>query len=93
MKTKIYLIILLIVIMGAGARTMFEIAYHGMAFEHGASPNAETYPFIAVALWYVVMMVLDVMLIRNKNLKGRNVYIGLLSVAVFVPAIYMFMTK
>ncbi|MDB5284223.1 MAG: hypothetical protein JWO06_3298 [Bacteroidota bacterium] len=93
MKTKIYLVVLLLIIMGAGGRTMFEIAYHGMAFEHGSTPNADTYPLIFLALWYVVMMVLDVILLRNKDLKARYLFIGLVSVGVFVPAIYMFMTK
>ena len=54
---KFYLIALLLIIMGAGARSMFEVAYQGMALEHGATPNPETYFYIFIALWYVLMMV------------------------------------
>ena len=89
MKIKYYLIFLLIIIMGAGARSMFEIAYQGMAFEHGATPNAETYPYIFTALWYVVMMVCDVLLITNKTLRYRSLFIGLISIGVFAPIAYM----
>lgn len=90
---RIYLVVLLFVIMGAGARTMFEIAYHGMAFEHGAAPNADTYPLIALAVWYVLMMVGDVILIRKKELPSRNVLIAILSAGVFIPLVYMYVTQ
>jgi amino acid permease len=76
--------------MGAGARTMFEIAYHGMAFEHGAAPNAETYPLIALAIWFILMMVADIVLLRKKELPYRGVLIAIVSLAVFIPVIYMF---
>src|ERR1035441_10055086 len=86
---KYYLLALLLIIMGAGARSMFEIAYQGMAFEHGATPNAETYPYIFLALWYVAMMVCDVLLLTNKTFRYRNFLIGLISAGVFVPIAYM----
>jgi hypothetical protein len=75
--------------MGAGARTMFEIAYQGMALEHGSSPNPETYFYIFIALWYVLMMVADILLLTRKNMKFRNVLIMLFSLGVFGPIIYM----
>ncbi len=86
---KYYLIALLLIIMGAGARTMFEIAYQGMALEHGSSPNPETYFYIFIALWYVLMMVADILLLTRKNMKFRNVLIMLFSLGVFGPIIYM----
>ena len=86
---KYYLIALLLVIMGAGARTMFEIAYQGMALEHGSSPNPETYFYIFLALWYVLMMVADILLLTRKNMKFRNVLVALFSVGVLAPIIYM----
>ena len=86
---KYFLIALLIVIMGAGARTMFEIAYQGMALEHDAAPNPQTYFYIALALWFVTMMVADVLLLTNKEVKYRNPLIALLTVGVLGPVIYM----
>lgn len=86
---KYYLIGLLFVIMGAGARTMFEIAYQGMALEHDAAPNPQTYRYIFMALWFVVMMVADVLLLTNKNLKNRTGLIVFLSIGVLAPIIYM----
>jgi hypothetical protein len=86
---KYYLIILLLIIMGAGARTMFEIAYQGMALEHDAAPNPKTYFYIFMALWFVLMMVADILLLSNKTLKYRNPLIGSLSVGVLAPIAYM----
>ena len=86
---KYYLIALLLVIMGAGARTMFEIAYQGMALEHAAAPNPETYFYIFMALWFVLMMVADILLLTNKNLKFRNALIAIFSVGVVGPIAYM----
>ena len=39
---KYYLILLLFTIMGAGARTMFEIAFHALGREHDFAPAADT---------------------------------------------------
>ncbi len=89
---KYYLIALLFIIMGAGARTMFEIAHQGLTQEHGLTPDGETQKLILLALWYVAMMMADVILLRNKNLPNRNVFIALLSVGVLVPLIYMVVT-
>ncbi len=86
---KYYLIALLFVIMGAGARTMFEIAYQGMALEHDAAPNPKTYFYIFMALWFVLMMVADILLITNKTLKFRKALIGVLSIGVLAPIAYM----
>ena len=89
---KYYLIALLFVIMGGGARTMFEIAHQGLTQEHGLTPDADTQKLIFLALWFVVMMIVDVILIRNKELKNRPLFIGLLSVGVLVPVIYNYLT-
>jgi len=75
---RYYLIALLFVIMGAGARTMFEIAHQALGREHDFGPEADTTRLIFLALWFVVMMVIDVILLRNKELKNRNIFIGLL---------------
>ncbi len=79
--------------MGAGARTMFEIAYQALGREHDFAPAADTTRLIILALWFVFMMVIDVILLRHKELKNRNIFIGLLSVGVFVPTIYKFISN
>ncbi len=84
-----YLIVLIIATMAAGARTMFEIAYQGMAVEHGAAPNRETYFLIALAFWFVIMMITNVLIITNKDLKFRNPLIALQTLGIFGPIIYM----
>ena len=86
---KYYLIALLLIIMGAGARTMFEIAYQGMALEHDAAPNPKTYFYIFMALWFVLMMVADILLLTNKTIKFRNALVASLSIGVLGPIVYM----
>ena len=86
---KYYLIAILLVIMGAGARTMFEIAYQGMALEHGATPNRQTWFYIFLVLWFVLMMVADILILTNKSLKFRNTLAALLAPGVLGPVIYM----
>ncbi len=87
---KYYLLFILLVIMAAGARTMFEIAYQGMAFEHDMTPSRHITYLIVLAGWYIVMMICDVIILGKKNLPFRAGLIGLLSVGVFVPSAYMF---
>lgn len=89
---KYYLIALLLIIMGAGGRTMFEIAHQALGREHDFAPAADTTHLIFLALWFVLMMVFDVILLRNRELKHRNIFIGLLSVGVLVPTIYKFIS-
>ena len=89
---KYYLIALLLLIMGAGARTMFEIAHQALGREHNFAPAADTTRLIFLALWFVLMMMFDVVLLRNKHLSFRNVYVALLSLGVWVPVWYMLMT-
>jgi len=84
-----YLVALAIATMAAGARTMFEIAYQGMALEHDAAPNHETYFFIALAFWFVIMMIANVLIITNKELKYRNILTAFLTLGVLGPIIYM----
>ncbi len=91
---KYYLLALLLIIMGAGARTMFEIAHMGMGREHdGLSPAGDIKVLILLALWFFLMVIPTVVLLRHKELKNRNLYIVLLSVGVSVPAIYQFVTN
>ena len=89
---KYYLVALMFVIMGAGARTMFEIAYEGMAKEHDFSPAKSTMMLIFLTLWYIGMMVFDVLLLTKKNLPAKNILIIFFSLGVFVPTIYMMLT-
>ncbi|MBL0309993.1 MAG: hypothetical protein IPP77_10025 [Bacteroidetes bacterium] len=88
-----YLIALLLVIMGAGARTMFEIAYHGMGREHDFAPEADTINLILFALWFIIMMIADVVLLRKKDIPYRNLFIGFVSIGVFAPVIYKLINK
>ena len=93
MKTKVYLIFFLFIIMGAGARTMFEIAHQALGREHDFAPAADTTRLIFLALWFVVMMMADVILLRHKELKNRNLFIALLSIGVIAPTIYQFISN
>jgi len=90
---KYYLMALVVVIMGAGARTMFEIAYQGMALEHDAAPNRQTYFLIALAFWFIIMMIADILIITNKDLKYKNVLTAFLTVGVLAPVIYMLISS
>jgi hypothetical protein len=89
---KYYLTGLLLLIMGAGARTMFEIAHQALGREHDFAPAADTTRLIFLALWFVLMMMANVVLLRNGHLPYRNLYIALLSLGVCVPVGYMWMT-
>jgi hypothetical protein len=89
---KYYLIALLLLIMAAGARTMFEIAHHALGREQEFGPGADTTRLIFLALWFVAMMMATVVLLRHKELKHRNIFIALLSAGVLVPAIYQFIS-
>lgn len=86
---KYYLLLLLFVIMGAGARTMFEIAYHGAGREHEFAPAEDTSRLILLALWYVGMMVADVLLLNYSEIRYRSVYVLLLTAGVIAPTLYM----
>ncbi|MFN8321927.1 MAG: hypothetical protein U0T74_04665 [Chitinophagales bacterium] len=90
---KYYLILLLFTIMGAGARTMFEIAFHALGREHDFAPAADTTRLILLAGWFILMMIADVILITHKDLRFRSAFIFLVSLGVFCPTIYMFLTK
>lgn len=89
---KYYLIFLLFIIMGAGARTMFEIAYHGAGREHDFAPAADTARLIFLALWFALLMVADVLLISYHQLRYRIFFILVVSLAVFIPVIYQILT-
>lgn len=88
-----YLIALLLVIMGAGARTMFEIAYHGMGREHDFAPASDTQNLILLALWFVLMMIADVILLRKTEIPYRNIFIVLVSIGVILPVVYKITTQ
>lgn len=90
---KYYLLALLLIIMGAGARTMFEIAHQALGREHdGIAPAADTTRLIFLAVWYFLMVIPVVILLRNKDLKNRNLFIALLSAGILVPTIYQLVT-
>jgi hypothetical protein len=89
---RYYLLFLLVLIMAAGGRTMFEIAHQALGREHDFGPEADTRRLIFLALWFVVMMMANVILLRHKELKHRNILIGLLSAGVLVPSIFMVLT-
>ncbi|MBS1612408.1 MAG: hypothetical protein JST49_06265 [Bacteroidetes bacterium] len=96
MKIKAYLLFLIIFIMAAGGRTMFEVAKNGAMHDTkdtlGFGPDSETWILIGLAVWYLLMMSADVLLLNYPSVKNRALYIALLSGGVFVPAIYMFAT-
>lgn len=89
---KYYLLFLLFLIMGAGARTMFEIAYHGAGREHEFAPADDTTRLILLALWYVLMMIADVLLLNYRHIKYHTWLAVALTVGILAPAVYMFLT-
>jgi hypothetical protein len=89
---KYYLLALLFIIMGAGARTMFEIAYHGAGREHEFAPAEDTTRLILLALWYVLMMVVDVILLNHREIRYHRLFVALLTCGIVAPTIYMFLT-
>lgn len=89
---KYYLIALLLLIMAAGARTMFEIAYHGLTKEHGLTPDSETQQLILLALWFIGMMIGDVLLLNYRQIRNHTIYVAMLSAGVLTPVIYMVLT-
>ncbi len=89
---KYYLLALLLVIMGAGARTMFEVAYHAMGREHDFAPGADTTRLIFLAIWFILMMAGDILLLFNLQNRNRATFVILLSIGVLGPAVYMFVT-
>lgn len=89
---KPFLLFLLFLIMAAGGRTMFEIAYHGLVKEHGLTPDSETQQLILLAVWYISMMIVDVLLLNYKEVRYRNLLITLLTLGILAPTIYMFLT-
>ena len=89
---RYYLIILLLFIMGAGARTMFEIAHQALGREHDFAPARDTTRLILLALWFVAMMIFDVVLLRHPEIKNRKRLSVLLTTAIALPAVYMFLT-
>ena len=86
---KYYLLSLLFLIMAAGARTMFEIAHQAMGREHDFAPASDTIRLMMLALWFILMMVVDVILIRHRELRNRNIFITLLSLGVLSPVLFM----
>ncbi len=89
---KYYLLFLLFLIMGAGARTMFEVAYHGLTKEHGLSPDRDTLNLMLLAVWYIVMMMADVILLNHRQIKHHLVLVCFLSLGVMAPTLYMILT-
>ncbi len=89
---KYYLLALLLVIMGAGARTMFEVAYHAMGREHSFAPGADTMRLIFLAIWFILMMAADILLLFNLRTRNRIAFVILLSIGVLGPSVYMFVT-
>lgn len=89
---KAYLLFLLFIIMAAGARTMFEIAYHGAGREHDFAPEADTTRLMFLALWYVAMMIATVFLLNNRTLKNAWIWVMMVSLGVCIPTFYMLFT-
>lgn len=75
--------------MSAGAFAMFKLAFLGLVAEHGAMPDTKTWFYIFFSIWFVIMMVPDVLLLTNKKLKFRFAWVALLTAGVIGPAIYM----
>ena len=85
---KYFLIVLLLIIMAAGARIMFEIAYQALGREHDFAPANDTLKLMLFTFWFILMMVADVILLRHSEIKNRNFWIGLLTLGVLTPVIY-----
>ena len=91
---KYYLLALLVIIMGAGARTMFEIAHNALGMEHDSmAPDRETAVYIFVTVWYILMMVADVLLLFYREQRFKYAFVALLTVGVIAPTLYMYLTR
>lgn len=90
---KYYLLFLLFIIMGAGARTMFEIAYHGAVREHEFAPGADTTQLMVLTVWYILMMICTVLLLNYRTIRHHHIFLTLLSIGVIAPTLYMFFCK
>lgn len=72
---------------------MFLIAFNGMAKEHDGAPDQETTGLMILAVWFILMMIGDVLLLNYKDLPRRKLYVTLLSIGVFTPVIYLLITR
>ncbi|HWB64964.1 MAG TPA: hypothetical protein VG603_15710 [Chitinophagales bacterium] len=86
---KYLLLAVLLITIGMASYAMFQIAYAAMAGEHGALPSGEIIRWMMFTFWFLLMMVTDVIVLRNKALKARNILAGLVTIGVLLPAVYM----
>ena len=89
---NIYIKILSIFIFGAVLRTLFQVAYLGASKEHhGFGPDSETSFYLWVALYFVLLMVCSIVIIRTPALKARSWQILLISLCAVPAMAYMFL--
>ncbi len=89
---KLYLLLLLFLIMAAGAFSMFEIAHHALGYEHDFAPDSATTRLIAVTVWLLLMMIMDVLLLNYREIPYRILWITFLTLGILAPIIFLYFT-
>jgi hypothetical protein len=69
---NIYIRILSLVLFGSVLRTLFQIAYLGASREHhGFGPDTETRNYMLIALYFLLLMIWSIVIIRKNELPYR----------------------
>jgi hypothetical protein len=89
---NIYIRILSLVLFGSVLRTLFQIAYLGASREHhGFGPDVETRNYMLIALYFLLLMIWSIVIIRKNELPYRVAQVLGIS-AMSIPAMmYMAM--
>jgi hypothetical protein len=89
---NIYIRILSLVLFGSVLRTLFQIAYLGASREHhGFGPDVETRNYMLIALYFLLLMIWSIVIIRKNELPFRVGQVVGISLMVIPAMIYMAM--
>ena len=87
---KLYLLLLLLLIMGTGAYTMFQIAHNALGREHDFAPDGETTHLIFITVGLLLLMIADVLLLNHRHIRYHQLLVLLLTAGVTAAVIYIF---
>jgi len=89
---NIYIRILSLVLFGSVLRTLFQIAYLGASREHhGFGPDVETRNYMLIALYFLLLMIWSIVIIRKNELPFRVGQLVGISLMAIPAMIYMAM--
>ena len=87
---NIYIRILSLVLFGSVLRTLFQIAYLGASREHhGFGPDVETRNYMLIALYFALLMIWSIVIIRKNELPYRIWQVVGISMMAIPVMIYM----